>query len=140
MLVVYWLPVYLFINHHFHGNPSDVGLHYHQNAHAFLQPKHLPQVASAAGFLAFPVLVWRRLLDRDQQWLLLGALPGVVVSGILGIWYETRVWSEWNGITACFASAILMRYLERRTTGPKQPESEEMPMAAGALPRPGRYL
>ncbi len=133
-LFAFRLPVYLLIAHHFKAIPSDVGLHYHQDAHAILQPKHLPQVASAVGFLALPVFLWRRLLDRDQHWLLLGTLPGFVFSGVLGIWYETRVWSEWNAIAACLAAGILMRYLDdRRTDGLLQPEraaSSVSPLAA----------
>ncbi len=113
-LSAFWLPVYLLISHHFHANPNDVGIRYHQNAHVFLQPKHIPQVASAVGFLALPIFLWRRALDKAEHALLLGAIPGVVVSGILGIWYETRVWSEWNAIAACLAASIFMRYLADR--------------------------
>ncbi len=113
-LSIFWLPVYLLIKHHFHANPSDVGLHYHQNAHVFLQPKHLPQVASAVGFLALPIFVWRRLLDNAERAILLGAIPGVMLSGLLGIWFETRVWSEWNAVAACLASVIFVRYLDNR--------------------------
>ncbi len=111
VLFAVWLPVYLIIAHHFRANPTDLGLHYHQDAHAFLQPKHLPQVASAAGFLWLPVMVWRRLLPGDEHALLLGALPGVVFSGVLGIWFETRVWSEWNAIAACLAASVFVQYL-----------------------------
>ncbi len=113
-LSVFWLAVYLLIAHTFRANPTDVGLHYHQDFHTFSQPKHIPQLASVVGFLWLPLLVWRGLLGRSEQALLLGALPGVAVSAVFGIWYETRVWSEWNAIAACFSAVIFVRYLANR--------------------------
>ncbi len=113
-LFTFWLAVYLLIAHTFRANPTDVGLHYHQDFRALREPKHLPQLASVVGYLWLPILVWRRLLRRSEQALLLGALAGIAVSAVFGIWYETRVWSEWNAIAACFAAVILLRYLANR--------------------------
>jgi hypothetical protein len=122
-LFAFWLVTHLWITHHFRANPSDVGLRYHQDFHAFSQPKHLPQVASAIGFMAFPILVFWRKLPRLELAVLIGAIPGVVLSGILGIWYETRVWSEWNAIAACLVTSIFVRYLENLRPALHSPEN-----------------
>ncbi len=113
-LVVLWAVIHLAIGHAFRANTTDVGLHYHQDFAAISHPKHIPQLASVVGFLWLPLLLCRRLLAPSEQALMLGALPGIAVSGVFGIWYETRVWSEWNAMAACLATIVFMRYLADR--------------------------
>ena len=116
VLSAVWLSIHLLIARHFAGNPSETGFHYQYDYHALSQPKHLPQVASFVGFLALPIVLYRRMLGTAEQALLVGALPGVMVSALFGIWFETRVWSEWNALAAWLAGSIFLTFLSDRNS------------------------
>jgi hypothetical protein len=61
----------------------------------FANPLHWPQLATAFGFLALPLYFGRRYMWRRQRYLLLGAVPCLLVTLAFGIWLETRIWDEW---------------------------------------------
>lgn len=115
-LAVYWLAVRLAIRHAFRGNASETGFRFHQIFHSFSDPRHLPQLCSALGFLWLPLLLNLRRLSRVQRAFLLGALPGVIATGLLGIPYESRIWLEWSAVVACFVYSAFLNFL-----GPAQP-------------------
>ncbi len=113
-MALYWLAARLVIEHRFRANITDVGIHYVLNRAALLYPAYWPQLASVIGFLWIPLaLGWRRLPLLERS-LLMGALPGFLMSYVFGIWYETRVWLEWNAIAACLCFTILTEYLNTR--------------------------
>ena len=118
MMSLFWVLVRVAISRHFAHNPSETGMHYHEDFHAISQPRHWPQLLSTFGFLALPILLNLQRLSRVHRAFLAGALPGVLFSIVFGVWYETRVWAEWNGIAAFFAFCILLHYLGEPGTLP----------------------
>ena len=130
-LAVAWLGTRLWISRHFRGNPSDLGLHYHHISQALRMPQHWPQLASVFGFLAVPLFVNRRYLTPVERALVYGAIPGALVSSFFGVWFETRVWLEWNGLVACLVFAVFARYVgtlgSLRPTGVRQRQEASVP-------------
>jgi len=104
-MVVVWLPVRLAIIHRFAANPSDVGIHWRGMAVSVANPLHWPQIASAMGFLLFPLCLGFKYLNRDQRAFIYGAIPGFLVTLAFGVWYETRIWDEW-----AIPAAVLLTY------------------------------
>ncbi len=112
-MLCFWAAVRWDISLHYRHNSSEIGIYWHQIVHALDEPRNWGQVASVFGFLALPLALNRKRLTKTQNAFLLGAIPGILFSAIFAIWYETRVWSEWNGIVACLAFAAFIRYLEQ---------------------------
>jgi hypothetical protein len=110
-LVAYWVAVRVAVMHLYGHNPSDTSMHYHQAWHALSNVKYWPQLASTLGFMIVPLYATRKLLTRDQIALAAAALPGILFSALMGVWYESRVWAEWSGAVACLAFAVFSRYL-----------------------------
>lgn len=135
LLLCVWAAVRGDIALHYRHNESETGFYYHQIVHSFTHPKNWGQVASVFGFLGLPLALNRKFLTGEQNALLLGALPGIVFSAVLAIWYETRVWAEWNGIAACLAFAAFTTYLQRQEQG--KPEASMAAMAV-VMPAPMR--
>ncbi len=109
-----WLPTRLLITRHFADNSNEVGVRWHQIAHAILDPLHWPQVASAFGFLLIPLLLGRRFLRPDQRIFLLAAAPCVAVTLIFGLWYESRIFGEWTVPLALLLAHELRGFLHAR--------------------------
>ena len=113
-LALVWLVIRILITRHFQHNPTDLQLHYYHDSQALRWPRHWPQLTTIFGFLGLPLLVKRDLLTASHRALLLAALPCILVSAYFGIWYETRVWLEWNGIIACLAFFAFIHYLDQQ--------------------------
>ena len=111
-----WLAVHLVIARRFRANPSDVGLHFKYFSLVFNHPRYWPQILTAFGYLWLPLLLAWRFLSKKQLCFLLAALPGIAVSAVFGIWYETRVWAEWNTVAAVLVFSAIVKFLGRRTT------------------------
>ena len=108
----FWLAVHILIARRFKANPRDIGIH---RLHFYLMFHYLrywPQIFSVFGFLWLPLVVLRDRLKRDETAFLAGAIPGLLTTAVFGIWYETRVWSEWNGVVACLVFSAGARALE----------------------------
>lgn len=94
-MAVLWLPWYLYVWHRFAHNPTDTGVHGTSMFRSLANPLHWPQVACAFGYLVVPFVFGWRDLAADRKWFVYGALPCLFVTGLYGIWYETRIWDEW---------------------------------------------
>ena len=101
---LFWLPVRLWIGHHFAANLSETGIRPIGILHAVFNPLHWPQLLSAGGYLFLPMWLARKYLARDQQWFLYAALPCLAVTLAFGMWYETRIFGEWTLSLAVLAS------------------------------------
>ena len=118
-----WLPVHLWIVHRFANNPNDTGMHWTRILILFVNPLHWPQLASAFGFLAFPLYLGRRYLARNQQFLLLGTLPCLLTTLVFGVWYETRIWDEWIvPAAALLATAFAGRFCPQEISKDLSPQ------------------
>ena len=126
-----WLAVHLAIERRFRANPSDVGLHWKHFGLAFHHPHYWPQIMTAFGYLWLPLLFTWRYLKREQIAFIVGALPGILVSAVFGIWQESRVWAEWNAVAACLVFSATAEYLHRQRYMETREESVlfEMPSA-----------
>ena len=108
-----WLAVHVAITRRFQANPSDVGLHLLHFGLESEHPHYWPQILTAIGYLWLPLAFLWRYLRRDQVAFMLGALPGIVTSGVFGIWSESRVWGEWNAVAACLVFSAIVQYLRQ---------------------------
>ena len=131
---VVWLAVHLAISRRFRANPSDVGLHYLNLGIAFHHPHYWPQILTAFGYLWLPLALAWRYLKREQIAFIVGALPGVLVSAVFGIWQESRVWAEWNAVAACLVFSSAITYLRSHGYAATSARSElvEVSPLAGA--------
>lgn len=134
-MAVYFAAVRGVISHTFAHNQSITGVYYQGNYHALIGPQYWAQIASAVGFMLPPLFLCRRYLRPEHRALLYGFLPGLLVTGVFGIWFESRVWGEW-----CMPAAmLLMLEWQGRYAGEEVGEriSEEVRMPTGeyALPR-----
>lgn len=107
-----WLVFRIGMHHWFQHNPSEIGIHLQAKKQAIFNPAHWPQVMSAFGFLLIPLLLARRYLPRKQQFFLLGAIPGLIVTLIFGVWMETRIFSEWIPVAAVLLTIEFARFLQ----------------------------
>lgn len=115
VLAAVWLAMHLVIAWRFQANPKDIGLH---RLHFYLMfhfHRYWPQVLSIFGFLWFPLTLLRKYLNKDQSAFLAGMVPGLLTTAVFGIWYESRVWCEWNVVIACLLFSAIMRYYEVHT-------------------------
>ncbi len=115
-MAVFWLAVRIAIARHFPGRASGLQIPYHVNGHDLLTPKHWPQLMSVFGFLGLPLVLNLRRLTPPEKAFLLGAVPGVALAALLGIWEETRVWVEWNAAFACLAATLFCRFVYETPT------------------------
>ncbi len=100
-LLCCWIPVQLYAHYRFLHNSSEAAFRLPGNLLLLKNPLNWPQIASAFGFLLVPLILGRRLLSRGHRAFLLGALPGVIVTCLLGVWTETRIFDEWLPAAAC---------------------------------------
>ncbi|MGA8162846.1 MAG: hypothetical protein WBD32_14215 [Acidobacteriaceae bacterium] len=89
------IAVRMVISRRFAANSNETGVHVRNMIVSFINPLHWPQIMSALGFFVVPLLLGYRYLSRVQRCFLLGALPGVLLTLLFGIWYESRIWGEW---------------------------------------------
>jgi len=94
-MLVFWGIVRVVISRHFAGNSSDSRIHWDFWGPALRNPYRWGQLASAFGFLLIPFLWGWRYMTRDERFLIYGAVPGVAMTTLYGVWYETRIWDEW---------------------------------------------
>ncbi len=113
-MTVVWLVVHLIIARKFQANPRDIWFHRYHFYVLLHFHRDWPQVMSVFGYLWLPLAFLRHFLTRKEVALIAGAVPGLLVTSIFGIWYETRVWSEWNGVVSFLLFAAVMRLLESR--------------------------
>ena len=111
MMLAIWLPMRAMIFLRFRMNPSEVSVRGIGFARALLNPLHWPQIATAFGFLAVPLWLNRKLLPERQRVVLYAALPGLLVTTLFGIWYETRIYDEWILPASLMAATELVVYL-----------------------------
>lgn len=117
MMLLLWIPLHVAIAHRFAGNPSDTRIHWEIWAHTLRNPYRWPQVTSAFGFLVVPFCFGFKYLTREERFFVYSALPGIAMTTVYGIWYETRIWDEWLLPAALLMSlqatrAIAGRYRE----------------------------
>jgi len=106
-----WLPVFAWTHVRFRHNPSETGVHISQAIHALTDPLHWPQLASAFGFLLIPLALGAKRLEATQQLFLIGALPGLLITLLFGVWFESRIFDEWvlpfSFLLACEVTTIV---------------------------------
>ena len=102
-MAVYFAAVRGAIAHTFAHNHTAAGVYYQQNYHALIGPRYWAQLASAVGFLLLPLFLCRRYLQPEHRALLYSFVPGLLVTALFGIWFESRVWGEW-----CMPAAMLL--------------------------------
>ena len=117
------LLLWLLVRHQIHewvgGGASGLMIDIKRNL-TLLLPHHLAQVFSAAGYLALPMLLRRRLIvDRRLQILWFGLALFVVSDLAFGLWNETRIFGELSLALAITAAAQLEQSLRQ------QPYSED---------------
>ncbi len=108
-----WLAVHLTIARHFRANPSDTGVHLKHFGWMIRYPHFWPQTMTAFGYMWLPMVFLWRYLQRKQRAFIAGAVPGLLTTAAFGIWYESRVWSEWNAVAACLVFSAATRYFRQ---------------------------
>ena len=108
----FWLLFCIGVHHWFQHNLSEIGIHLQAKKQAILNPVHWPQVMSAFGFLLIPLLIGRHYLSRELRFFMLGALPGIIVTLVFGVWMETRIFSEWIPVAAVLLTIEFSRFLQ----------------------------
>jgi hypothetical protein len=115
-MLALWLPIHFIIDHHFAGSPSEANVHFYFIKVALLNPFHWPQIASAFGFLLLPLVLNFGKLNRTERFFVFGAIPGVLMTTMYGVWFESRIWDEWLIPFAVLLSLQTMRILRSDST------------------------
>lgn len=110
-MLVLWIPFRIYITHRYAANDTDVQIQWSYWRHALLNPFRWGQMASAFGFLAVPFCFGFKYLTREEQFFVYAAIPGLLVTALFGIWFETRIWDEWLLPAAILMSLQTVRYL-----------------------------
>ncbi len=112
-MLVLWVVVRVLISRHFAGNASDSRIHWEFWAPALRNPYRWGQLASAFGFLLIPFIWGWKYLNREERFFVCGAIPGVLLTALYGVWYETRIWDEWLLPAALLMSFQAVRAINR---------------------------
>lgn len=116
-----WLIVKLHIRHITHGEPS--GLDIPPNWRMLVFPHHWAQILSIAGFLIWPVLIFRGLItDPKLKMAWLGYIPLIVSAIVLGWWNATRIFGELIPLVAITATVEFEQYIRENVSQPINPQ------------------
>lgn len=107
-----WIAIKLQIRHWLHNAPY--GYIFPLNPRMLL-PNHWAQDASIAGFLIWPIFVFRRLItDSTLRKVWLGYIPYLAANVLFGWWNETRIFGELIPIAAITAAIQFEQFIRNQ--------------------------
>ena len=125
-----WVAVKLHIAVLVHHAASGLEFPILHDIKVILLPHHWAQVASVAGFLVPPIIVFRGYIrDPSLKLLWLGYAPWIAATLVMGWWNETRVFGEIIPVAALTAAIQFEQYLRDRFFAAAPPLTEPAAVA-----------
>jgi hypothetical protein len=117
-----WLAVKFHIHNLVHGQPAGIGTAWRWDLAAIIFPHHWAQTLSVGGYLAMPIILFRRLIkDERLKRMWVGCSVFLLCVLIFGTWNETRIFGELSALVAVTAATEFeefVRQTDRFTAAP----------------------